>query len=87
MTDILLRASITFDVPIKAILGTRRTQCVVEARQAVAYAARRKTVLSLQEIGIRLGGRDHTTIIYAIRAAEQRAAADYDYAMQLAELL
>lgn len=55
------------DMPLAALLGPSRAQSVVIARyEAIYEVARRCPWMSLSEIG-RLFGRDHTTIIHALR--------------------
>jgi len=49
------------------ILGESRTAKIVRARQLCCYLMRQCTPMSLPEIGRRLGGRDHTTILHAVR--------------------
>lgn len=87
MTDLLLLASAIFQVPVKDIVRHTKTRRVSQARQAVCYAARRRTAYSFQEIGDLLGGREHTTIMNAVQAAEDRARADPAYALDLVGLL
>jgi chromosomal replication initiator protein len=88
MNQILDTAAAVFEIPRAALTGRSRTRDVAWARQAVAWALRRKyPLLSLQEIGRLLGGRDHTTIMWALKAAEQRAASDPDYALRMTALL
>jgi chromosomal replication initiator protein len=87
MDKLIIRAAELFDVPIMAIVSDSRAHHVSEARQAVAYAARQRTTLGLKAIAVCLGRKDHTTIIFACKAAEQRATTDYDYALALADLL
>lgn len=48
---------------------------------------RQRTSLSLPAIGRHFGGRDHTTIMTALRAVERRAADNPDYREDLAEML
>ena len=50
------------------IMADRRGQRIVFARHAVMYWLCRRTGLSLPQIGRRLGGRDHTTILHAKRS-------------------
>lgn len=85
---ILHAATHHFGVSVVDLTGRSRARHVSEARQAVAYALRRSyPMLSLQSIGTLLGGRDHTTIIYALAAAERRAVVDQEYALRLSALL
>ena len=45
-------------------------------RQVAMFFARTLTPMSYPEIGRRFGGRDHSTVIYAMRAVERRCAHD-----------
>ena len=49
------------------ILGPVREKPFVRARQRAMYLARQATDRSLPELGRRFGGRDHTTILHALR--------------------
>ena len=82
---ILERAANVFDLPLAAIPGRSRERRVVEARQAVCLALRRDhwTVVAIGE----LIGRDHTTVIYSVQAAERRAVESPEYALDLLELI
>lgn len=87
MRSIILQAAQTFHVTEADLTGRGRARHIAEARQAAAYVLRQRTPLSLVEIGKLLGGRDHTTMLHAVGAAEQRAVADIDYALALSELM
>ena len=50
----------------------RRARSVSEPRQVIMYLARQLTKLSLDEIGDYFGGRDHSTVLYAVRKTETR---------------
>lgn len=56
------------------LLADRRVRPIVRYRQIVAYLAKDMTLHSLPEIGRRLGGRDHTTILHGVRKTEQHIA-------------
>jgi chromosomal replication initiator protein len=71
-----------FGITRADLLGTSRVNRITEARQALAYALRMDG-WSLEAIGELLGGRDHTTIIYSLGAAERRKARDVRYAERL----
>lgn len=52
------------------ILSARRTANVVMPRQIAMYLCKTLTLRSLPEIGRRFGGRDHTTVLHAVRKIE-----------------
>jgi chromosomal replication initiator protein len=88
ITQLLETAAQTFEVPRAALMGQSRQRHIVQARQAVAWALRQThPELSLAAIGDLLGGRDHTTILWAVDAAERRAKADARYALRLSALV
>jgi len=59
-----------FNVPRGDLLSARRTANVVRPRQLAMYLAKTLTLRSLPEIGRRFGGRDHTTVLHAVRKME-----------------
>jgi chromosomal replication initiator protein len=56
-----------FNVSRGDILSARRTASVVRPRQIAMYLSKLLTPRSLPEIGRRFGGRDHTTVLHAVR--------------------
>ena len=52
------------------LLAKRRTRDIAFARQVAMYLSRELTDLSLPKIGEEFGGRDHTTVLHAIRKIE-----------------
>ena len=58
------------------ILSSRRTAVVVKPRQVAMFLAKTLTMRSLPEIGRRFGGRDHTTVLHAVRKIEALSASD-----------
>jgi hypothetical protein len=54
----------------------RRTMQVVYARQIAMYLCKKLTPNSLPDIGRRFGGRDHTTVLHAVRKIEALVAKD-----------
>ena len=63
------------DVPRPALLSAQRNTRLVFARQVSMYLMRKQIGLSLASIGERYG-RDHTTVLHAVRAIEARRACD-----------
>ncbi|MGO4869935.1 MAG: chromosomal replication initiator protein DnaA [Roseiarcus sp.] len=58
------------------ILSSRRTATVVKPRQVAMYLSKALTLRSLPEIGRRFGGRDHTTVLHAVRKIEGLTSSD-----------
>jgi chromosomal replication initiator protein len=65
-----------FNVSRSDLLSARRTANVVRPRQVAMYLAKTLTLRSLPEIGRRFGGRDHTTVLHAVRKIEALVAKD-----------
>ena len=59
-----------YNVSRSDLLSSRRTANVVRPRQMAMYLAKTLTLRSLPEIGRRFGGRDHTTVLHAVRKIE-----------------
>jgi len=51
---------------VEALLGRDRSHKIAQPRQVAMYLLRKETDASLPQIGETLGGRDHTTVMYAI---------------------
>lgn len=65
--DIQKLVATHFNVSRADILSARRTASVVRPRQIAMYLSKVLTPRSLPEIGRRFGGRDHTTVLHAVR--------------------
>ena len=59
-----------YNVSKADLLSSRRTRTIVRPRQIAMYLAKVLTPRSLPEIGRRFGGRDHTTVLHAVRKIE-----------------
>jgi len=68
------------------LLSSRRTRTIVRPRQVAMYLAKVLTPRSLPEIGRRFGGRDHTTVLHAVRKIEDLIQGDKTLAEEI-ELL
>jgi chromosomal replication initiation ATPase DnaA len=75
-----------YGVPKARILGEERTYDVVRPRQIAMYLARALTGRSLPVIGYYTGGKDHATVLHAIRKVETWRRADARFAAELEEL-
>lgn len=65
-----------FNVSKNDLLSNRRTRVIVRPRQIAMYLAKVMTPRSLPEIGRRFGGRDHTTVLHAVRKIESMTSDD-----------
>ena len=61
-----------FDVSAEEICSASRSRPLVTARQTAMYLCRELTDLSLPKIGERFGGRDHSTVIFAVNKVRQQ---------------
>jgi chromosomal replication initiation ATPase DnaA len=69
--DVIVRAVADhFSVSYIDIVSARRTSKVILPRHVAMYLAKTLTLRSLPEIGRRIGGRDHTVVLYAQRKIE-----------------
>lgn len=75
-----------YNVSKSELLSNRRTRTIVRPRQIAMYLAKALTPRSLPEIGRRFGGRDHTTVLHAVRKIEGSAVSDNKLSQEL-ELL
>ncbi len=74
--DIQKLVATHYNVSRADILSSRRTATVVRPRQIAMYLSKVLTLRSLPEIGRRFGGRDHTTVLHAVRKIEGLAGKD-----------
>jgi chromosomal replication initiator protein len=74
--DIQKLVASRYNVSRSDILSERRTAAVVRPRQIAMYLSKVLTPRSLPEIGRRFGGRDHTTVLHAVRKIEKELGDD-----------
>jgi chromosomal replication initiator protein len=85
--DILRVVTARYGVKLSDLQSRRRTNAVVVPRQVGMYIARRVTRMSLEEIGHYFGGRDHSTVFYAIEKVARVARDDEKLRATVTELL
>ncbi|HVK92889.1 MAG TPA: chromosomal replication initiator protein DnaA [Mycoplana sp.] len=74
--DIQRVVSKHYNVSRQELVSSRRTRVVVMPRQIAMYLSKTLTPRSFPEIGRRFGGRDHTTVLHAVRKIEDLIASD-----------
>jgi chromosomal replication initiator protein len=69
------------------LLSERRTRALARPRQAAMWLAKQLTTRSLPDIGRRFGGRDHTTVLHAVRRIEELRPTDPQLSQDLEILM
>lgn len=70
----------------KELLSDRRVQAVARPRQIAIYLARHMTIRSLNDIGRRFGGKDHSTVVHAMRTIQKLIDRDEAFACEIENL-
>ncbi len=81
--DMCEKLAVSYD----AVCGTGRSRSLVLARQIMMVVLKEATQLSLSEIGNFVGGRDHATVLYAIKQIEKQKANDLVLAAQIQQFV
>ncbi len=85
--DILKVVGRHYNVAKADLLSPRRARTVVVPRQIGMYLAKKLTSRSLPEIGRRFGGRDHSTVLHAVRKIDEQIRTDENLAKDVALLI
>ncbi len=72
LEDIMKGVATYFSLSTDDLVSRNRTQEISNARQVAMYLAREMTSLSYSSIGLRFGGRDHSTAIHACNKVEDQ---------------
>ena len=75
------RVAVNYGVRVSEMFSARRARNIARPRQVAMYLAKNLTSLSYPEIGRQFGGRDHTTVMHAVKTIENLMKSD----AQLAE--
>ena len=78
--EIQKRVAEHFNIKLSEMGSARRSRAVARPRQVAMYLAKQLTARSLPEIGRKFGGRDHTTVMHAVRKIDELSAADAAFA-------
>ena len=78
--EIIRKVSEHYNLRMSDLVSARRARAVARPRQIAMFLSKNLTSKSLPEIGRRFGGRDHTTVIHAIRKIEELKMTDVQIA-------
>lgn len=78
--DIQRKVADYYNIRLSDLLSARRSRTIARPRQVAMYLSKILTTRSLPEIGRKFGGRDHTTVIHAVKRIE--SLQDSDNAIQ-----
>jgi chromosomal replication initiator protein len=84
--DIQKAAAEHFGLKQADLISERRNRAIARPRQAAMWLAKQLTTRSLPDIGRRFGGRDHTTVLHAVRRIDELRAGDPQLARDLEAL-
>lgn len=77
--DIQKQVSKHFSIRISDMFSARRARSIARPRQIAMYLAKNLTTSSYPEIGRKFGGRDHTTIMHAVKKVEELITHDSEF--------
>lgn len=78
--EIQKRVAEHYNVRLSEMHSARRARAVARPRQVAMYLAKQLTSRSLPEIGRKFGGRDHTTVMHAVRKIDELRTGDNEFA-------
>jgi chromosomal replication initiator protein len=78
--DIQKRVAAHFNIRTSDMHSARRARSVARPRQVAMYLAKQLTARSLPEIGRKFGGRDHTTVMHAVKRVDELREHDPSFA-------
>ncbi len=77
--EIQKRVSTHFNIRVSDMHSARRARSVARPRQVAMYLSKQLTSRSLPEIGRKFGGRDHTTVMHAVKKVEELRELDSSF--------
>jgi len=87
ISDIQRLVARHFQVSEESLRGKRRTDVIAFPRQVGMYIARSVTDLSFADIGMKFGGRDHSTVLHACSKIEALMSSDKELRVVVEELI
>jgi chromosomal replication initiator protein len=76
-----------FNIKISDMSSAKRARCIARPRQIAMYLCKQLTVRSLSEIGRKFGGKDHTTVMHAVKKVIELSETDGEFKKDLQSLI
>jgi len=85
--DIKKKVASYFNINIREMTSSKRSKNVAYPRQVAMYATKELTTQSLPEIGNQFGGRDHTTVLHAVRKIKKMRDESDDFDEEMGRII
>jgi len=85
--DIQKQIATYYNIHIREMSSSKRSRTIAFPRQVAMYACKELTTMSLPEIGARFGGKDHTTILYAVRKIAKMRTEDENFDEEISRII
>lgn len=86
INQVIAITCVFYDISAVEIISQRRNASLVRARHVACYLAKTLTPKSFPEIGRRLGNRDHTSIMHAVRSIEAKLTTEPGMQSEITQL-
>jgi chromosomal replication initiator protein len=81
--DIQKQVAGHYNIKVSDMHSARRARAVARPRQVAMFLSKKLTTKSLPEIGRRFGGKDHTTVMHAVKRVEEICQVDSEFAQDV----
>ncbi|MCP4631362.1 MAG: chromosomal replication initiator protein DnaA [candidate division Zixibacteria bacterium] len=81
------KVALAFKIPEDMLNAKKKTQDLVAARQVAMYLSRKFTDASLKSIGLKFGGRDHSTVIHAVNQVSEQCKTNPEFKNRINDII
>lgn len=78
--DIQKKVAAHYNIKVSDMHSARRSVAIARPRQVAMYLSKKLTTKSLPEIGRKFGGKDHTTVMHAVKRIDELSRGDKEFA-------